>query len=374
MDYFSGKNTNLRQFVSDMSPSFLKNKRSSGNVPGYDFFKPSTSSSNNWFSGNGSSNKGWFSSNSSSSGSSGVLSNILMIVLIIAILFFLFRTMSSSTSSSSDKKHKKSDDASSTSTASSSTSGWWSLFYIVILVMMIAGVMNGNFGTVGSVVIFLIILAIFYVIYAYVFSTNSKLTSGVNDATKSQAIIVPTGSSTSNFTYSIWIFVDDWSYNYGQIKPIFTRGSDIPSLDVSLGETENDLIIKQLVFNSVASNDGNSSIQTIIVPNIPIQKWVNITLSVYGRTFDTYIDGKLVKTTLLKGPANVTNGTDMMLSPMGGFSGYTSKFQYWSDSIDPVTAWTIYTQGYSDNALFSNPYEVKVSVLDNNQVTGSFKI
>ena len=41
------------------------------------------------------------------------------------------------------------------------------------------------------------------------------------------------------------------------------------------------------------------------IVNVPIQRWVNIFISVFGRTLDVYLDGKLVKTGILPSIAKV---------------------------------------------------------------------
>ena len=53
--------------------------------------------------------------------------------------------------------------------------------------------------------------------------------------------------------------------------------------------------------------------------NVPLQKWVNLIISLYGRTLDVYIDGKLVRTCVLPGVAQVNPDADILVTPMGGF-------------------------------------------------------
>ncbi len=76
---------------------------------------------------------------------------------------------------------------------------------------------------------------------------------------------------------------------------------------------------------------GNTVVHTCTVANVPIQKWVNLVLSVYGRTMDLYIDGKLVRTCLLPGIASVNSSADIYVTPAGGFDGWTSRLQYFPD-------------------------------------------
>ena len=105
-----------------------------------------------------------------------------------------------------------------------------------------------------------------------------------------------------------------------------------------------------------------------VVPNIPLQKWVNVIVSVYQQSVDIYIDGKLVKTCLLYGIPNVDmTKSETSITPYGGFSGWTTMFKYWEAPCDPQKAWDIYSAGYSGTwmgNLLGN-YSIKVSIVDN---------
>jgi hypothetical protein len=75
-----------------------------------------------------------------------------------------------------------------------------------------------------------VIVLVFFLI-RYVVAVNSSTLSSLNDATSS--VIIPatslttdsSGSSATNFTYSLWIYISDWSYRYGQNKVILTRSA-----------------------------------------------------------------------------------------------------------------------------------------------------
>lgn len=237
----------------------------------------------------------------------------------------------------------------------------------------------------SNIIIIIIIIVIIYYIIRYFWYSNTVLISGINDATVLQTVdasslaVSSTGSSATNFTYSIWFYISDWSYNYGKEKIIFTRSNDstaiAPSPSVMLGATENNLIITQQVYNTtsttsstVDSTTGTTNF-TCGVANVPLQKWVNFTVSIYGRSMDLYLDGKLVRSCVMPGTAKVPTSTPINVTPNGGFSGYTSKFQYYPNSINPQTAWNIYASGYSNSwSLFSSDYSVEISVYNGSTV------
>jgi hypothetical protein len=107
---------------------------------------------------------------------------------------------------------------------------------------------------------------------------------------------------------------------------------------------------------------------------VPIQKWVNLILSVYGRTMDIYIDGKLVRTCLLPGIASINNNADVYVTPSGGFDGWTAKFQYYPSPLNPQQAWNIYAQGYSSWLSMFSTYQIKISLEENGNVSKSVTI
>ena len=152
-----------------------------------------------------------------------------------------------------------------------------------------------------------------------------------------------------------------------------------PCPSVVLDATENNLIISMACFPGEGSSSSSGSltsvVQTCNVSNIAIQRWVNLTISVYGRSMDVYIDGKLVKTCLLPGVANINNSANIYVTPMGGFSGWTSKFQYYPNPLNPQEAWNIYTNGFSSwySNMFSS-YNVQISLVENGKTKSSLTL
>jgi hypothetical protein len=89
---------------------------------------------------------------------------------------------------------------------------------------------------------------------------------------------------------------------------------------------------------------------------------------------DIYIDGKLVRTCLLPGVANVNNDSSIYLTPSGGFDGWTAKFQYYPDALNPQQAYNIYTQGYSSWLSSLSAYQIQLSLVENGQPQSSITI
>jgi len=251
-----------------------------------------------------------------------------------------------------------------------------------------------------SIVFTIAIIVLIIMLAKYFLSDKNSLSSvqnGQNSATISASSLATnnSGASDSNFSYSVWFYVNDWNYRYGEPKVVFGRmgalsdasGGSIngvsgldPCPSVVLGAIENNLIVSLGCYPGVneqpTTPGGKTVIHNCMVSNIPIQKWVNLTLSVYGRTLDLYIDGKLVRTCLLPGIANVNNNADIYVTPKGGFNGWTSNLQYYPNSLNPQEAWNIYTKGYGGGMLSNlfGSYQVEVSLIQNGTTQSSVTI
>ena len=275
-----------------------------------------------------------------------------------------------------------------------------SIIYVILIVICIYAMTVVSSAIVKTLLIFVLLWLIVKFIHNSFFAA-SYLTTGVSDASIQEVInasdlaVNSTNSQPTNFTYSIWIYIDDWNYKYGMVKPILLRNgstnntnsvttpvsinssSIVPCPFIHLGADSNKLVINQAVYPSSGSTSTPTihDIDKVEIDNIPLQKWVNILMSVYGRTLDTYLDGKLVNTHVLTNTAYVGNSTsNVYVTPHGGFSGFRSNLQYFPNETDPQTAWNIYAAGYSGSgdASLNNPYSVEVSLYNNGTEQGNY--
>lgn len=249
-----------------------------------------------------------------------------------------------------------------------------------------------------TIVITIIIVVLIFMLLRYIFSdpyTLQDIQDGKSTSTISASSLATngTGVPSTNFAYSVWFYVNDWNYRYGEPKVIFGRMgaksgaqggsiSGISGLDpcpaVVLDAVENNVSISLGCYPGIneepTTPGGNTVVHTCSVSNVPIQKWVNLLLSVYGRTMDIYIDGKLVRTCLLPGIASVNNNADIYVTPGGGFNGWTANLQYYPNSLNPQEAWNIYSRGYSLWSSMFNAYQLKVSLVQNGTTQSSVTI
>ena len=249
----------------------------------------------------------------------------------------------------------------------------------------------------SSIIMIVVIIILLYLVVTFLTKDISMLQKNIHPATDA-VIIKPSssdsGNTSANFTYSIWFYINDWNYDYGKLKFVFARlGSTasiptdnntisslkniLPCPAVTLDPQQNNLNISITCYDgSGPSSNIAGQINTTSIQNIPIQKWANLLFSVYGRTLDVYMDGKLVRTSILPGIAKIAATSNILLTPNGGFNGYTSKFQYFPNAIDPQTAWNIYTDGYGGGFLSSlaGQYQVQFSFINNGKTVNTITI
>jgi hypothetical protein len=233
---------------------------------------------------------------------------------------------------------------------------------------------------VSRILVIVVILVLLYIIVKLLYKQSTNLTGitpGTSPIQISASTLAKSGNpNASNFSYSIWFYINDWNYRYGHPKVLFGRmgggstsnangisGSE-PCPLVTLGAIQNNLNVSLTLFNN--------TVHECNVSNVPIQRWVNLIISTYGRSLDVYLDGKLVNTCVLDDVPKINKDADVFITPLQGFSGWTSKFSYTPNATDPQTAWNTYKAGYGESWLsqiFSN--RIKISLVRDGEVTKS---
>tara|TARA_X000000950_G_scaffold274545_1_gene359779 strand:+ start:279 stop:1010 length:732 start_codon:yes stop_codon:yes gene_type:complete len=236
-----------------------------------------------------------------------------------------------------------------------------------------------------KIVMYVAIVIAVYIVLRLVFDNTSKSTLVRLHNAKVETTIPANKlpkSPANDFAYSIWIYVEDWNYKYGEEKIIFRRmitgGKNSPM--VSFDANKNNLKVHVETYSG--GGQGGES-KDCIVDNIPLQKWTHLVVTTYNNTIDTYLDGKLVKSCLLQGVPNVKADSPLMLTPkngtggdkdLPGFGGYVRQFQYFSKTLNPREVYEIYKLGpkggFDLGGIFDR-YKMKFSFMkDNLEVTG----
>ena len=238
-------------------------------------------------------------------------------------------------------------------------------------------------GLAQIIINLLIIALIIYLIWYFFFNPHNTL-HVCQDGTKSKRIAADKLSGdkgTSNFTWSMWFYVSDWSYRIGEEKVLLTRNNASNSLsagggsggspEISLDKHENNMTVKVKTMKNGQNDTGNQIPTPCVVNNVPLQRWVNAIISLNNRTMDVYVQGKLVRTCILPGVVDVNGNSATTITPDGGFKGFTSNVQYFDHPLNPQEAYNIYAKGPNcGGGSWFDKYQIKLSYLVNNQEEG----
>ena len=237
-----------------------------------------------------------------------------------------------------------------------------------------------------SAIILIVILSI--IIYRYLKNRhNPILLEKTMIATKKHFFnrnLLPLSSINGGleYTLSFWIYISNWSYKYGLEKYIlFWKGEPTTeskkSLERKCRELENDLdylsdkkstkptksskkkeecincntdlletfdnkgsdknplsglivsLAKKLNTLIIRTTLIDESISVLKIPDLPIQKWLNISISLQLRTVDVFINGELTASKYLHTLPTYYNG-NLLVNPNGGFEGYISNVKYYN--------------------------------------------
>tara|TARA_Y100000780_G_C13694281_1_gene420775 strand:+ start:2276 stop:3154 length:879 start_codon:yes stop_codon:yes gene_type:complete len=152
------------------------------------------------------------------------------------------------------------------------------------------------------------------------------------------------------FSYSVWLYIDDLEYKKGQYKHIFHKGNDDFSTNgdsnginapnnapgVYLDKHSNNMVIIMNTFSNIN--------ERVTVQDIPLNKWINVTLRVEGVNMDVYINGTIVLRHKFNGVPKQNYG-DVYVNMNGGYSGLLSDLWYHDYALSTLEILDIVNDG-----------------------------
>jgi hypothetical protein len=214
------------------------------------------------------------------------------------------------------------------------------------------------------IILGILVIVLLYFLYLYYFKTVT-LVQLVD--LKSQFPSIPFANldnpSSTNYALGVWIYVNNWDNS--KWKVLYYS----PVLNVVMSDT------KPVLYAVFHSSNGSKAQWVVAMDNVPIQKWTYFLLNVNNNQFvDVYINGKLINSIVL--PDEYSNyGFDKNTNIQIGDSNapvdiFLAKFERWSDSINPQTAWKKYLEGSG----VSNSYNAQLSIVQNGNVQAQYSI
>jgi hypothetical protein len=219
----------------------------------------------------------------------------------------------------------------------------------------------------STIAIGVVAIVLLYIIWQYLTDSYTQIGNMQKGSIKTTlpASTLPPNNNPSNFSISLWFYVTNWSCGKAAKNMFKIKGGSDGATDnfvIKLGACQNDLDVVTKV------NAAGSLIDSVChVTNVPIQRWVCLIVSIYGRTLDIYLDGKLVRTCVLPSVsvalASQTELTNLEIG--GGFDGFITSIRYKAQPVNPQEAWNTYTDGYGGSMLQDvlNKYKLKLSFM-----------
>jgi len=173
----------------------------------------------------------------------------------------------------------------------------------------------------------------------------------------------------SDYALQFWMFVQDWDYRFGQEKEVLMRtataDSTIVSPRITLHPTDNTLNVYLTTYASgstsasatqpAAANgaSANGTVFVCAVENIPLQAWFSVSVTVFQRNIDVFINGNLVKSAVIPAVPRPATGS-LLVGANGGFSGYVCNIHGQGSQLMPAQARAFYGAGTSCSSLVNS--------------------
>ena len=206
-------------------------------------------------------------------------------------------------------------------------------------------------------------------------SSGDKAPTPVDGKTKT---VIPSGEipigAGADYGLQYWMYISSWDYRFGQDKDILKRvAANDPKIvgpRIFLAPTDNTLNVQVSLYptdqTAGSSEPGVSSTGdsfTCSVENVPLQSWFSVSVTVFQRNLDIYINGRLVKSCVLPGIPKPALG-DVILNDNGGFAGSICNVNGYSDMLSPDDTKSFHAKGTS----CAPPAEAGKAVVDKDSV------
>ena len=229
-----------------------------------------------------------------------------------------------------------------------------------------------------ATIVFIFGLIALYYLYSLLFANPIPVVN-ILSGPQSGSIVGPTAGSLppiyqgGQFSISTWVYINNFAYSNGYNAPIIILGgTSFDTLRVYLG-TNGQLCVRVGITGSSPTlpiNDKaftqpitNSAIVPCDIPQMNLQRWVNVVVALNGKLCDVYLDGKLVRSCALDNYFNVDTNAMLKVCPaqrpsVPGFGGVISATNVYGIALSPDLVYKYYMAGPSP---VTNFYDYLVS-------------
>lgn len=171
-------------------------------------------------------------------------------------------------------------------------------------------------------------------------------------------------NSGIEFTWNTWLFIETVEDEYQHIfhkgdvdgnKEDGSRVNTAPGLYVRKNNNQVELRVLMSSYDHPIGAD-------IKIPNIPLQKWFNVTIRVKHKFLDVYVNNNIAHRHIFEGAPPKQNYGNVYVSQQNGFEGLISNLRYFNRAISGVEIANIVSQGAnlqssgSDSLSINPPY------------------
>jgi hypothetical protein len=194
---------------------------------------------------------------------------------------------------------------------------------------------------------------------------NISMTIPVNPNSSGSKPIERSNNKTGiEFSWSVWLNISDIPTT-SIYQHVFSKGegsqdatgkvlpNNAPGLYITQRDNKCNLVVLMNTFGTPITDE-------LTVPNVPLNKWINVIIRVISNSIDIYMNGSLVKSHELTGVPRQNYG-DISVSLASGFNGYISNLIYFPYGLSPGKIRSISDNGpnlkisSSVNSLKSSP-------------------
>lgn len=274
----------------------------------------------------------------------------------------------------------------------------------------------------AAAIILIAVIVIIYRYQRYLSKTQPVLQAGPIAAASGPIINgaeAPLSETGREYTYNMWFNIRDWASGYDAPKCVLHRSSKNPITEpdcpsnpsVWFYPTENKMMVRVSTMKSSSEDydtnvypeydvkalgSGRNERYTIVNPlyegnkengkskyldttyacdigNLPLQRWVQVTVVMWNRTLDIYVNGKLVRSCVLPGiplhePKALSKVFMGTTNPKHAFNGHISRVKYYNRAITAKEVMDLYVKGPLPASFWWSSMKNRIKVtLDINQ-------
>ncbi|NDB81594.1 MAG: hypothetical protein EB127_02410 [Alphaproteobacteria bacterium] len=222
------------------------------------------------------------------------------------------------------------------------------------------------------------------VVYSASSHTNGMPSNNSNVTTLTTS--VPQLYPGGEYSISTWVYVNSWTTTTNKPFLTLSGGGSFKSLVLFLGQRTNKLGVRisttspsnppklnasemaKIISNSPMTPYSDNDTQMCDIESVDLQKWVNVTVVLMGKTVDVYMDGKLARSCVYGTTFDADGNTPTItLGGPNSFSGYIGLTRAANFAYSPDIVYSHYQQGpFAGFSLSSlNPFSYDLTLSSN---------